>query len=81
MIIYELSQYKSRFCPVEGLLMHITRYFSATLPKAYQENTLDIAVDTLRSLVSISITKTLYIPPNSWDTLACVSCSNKVGGA
>ena len=46
--------------------------------KAYQENALDIGLDTLPSLVSISqvrecITKTLQKPPSSGDALTRVS--------
>ena len=50
---------------------------SALLGKAYQEKSLDIGLDTFRSLVSISavqewVTKTLQTPPSSRDALTCV---------
>ena len=50
---------------------------SALLAKAYQEKSLDIGIDTFRSLVSISavrecVTKTLQTPLSSRDALTCV---------
>ena len=50
---------------------------SVSLPQAYQENPLDIGLDTLPSLVSISeekewVTKTLQKPPSSGDALTRV---------
>ena len=60
---------------------------SALLGKAYQEKSLDIGLDTFRSLVSISpvqewVTKTLQTSPSSRDALTCVTeaCQSKEKG-
>ena len=52
--------------------------FRAPLPHTFQENALDIVVDTFHSLVFISavrecVTKTLQIPPSSRDALTSVA--------
>ena len=71
------GQYKTRLFTLEGLNM-VDVWDSALKAKAYQENTLDIGLDTFPSLVSISqvrecVTKTIQKPLSSGDALSRVN--------